>query len=85
MRFKSRDLMMDVLPTAKRFNPGLILCGQATAGGREGDGDDEEELECGQATATGPESITPTEAGLALLRQQLHQIQQLHQSPSARV
>lgn len=72
MKFKSRDLMMDVLPTAKRFTPGLLLCGQATAGGREG-GDDEEESECGQATATGSESVTPTQAGLALLRQQLHQ------------
>lgn len=75
MRFKSRDLMIDVLPTAKRFNPGLVLCGQATAGGREGgDGDDELD-ECGQATATGPapKEIMPTEASLALLRQQLHQ------------
>lgn len=73
MRFTSRDLMIDVLPAAKRFNPGLILCGQATAGGTEGDGGDEEENECGQATATGPTSTTLTEAGLALLRQQLHQ------------
>jgi hypothetical protein len=84
MRFTSKDLMMDVLPAAKRFNPGLVLCGQATAGGREGgDGDDELD-ECGQATATGPgggpDSFTPAEAGLALLRQQLHQTQQLHQS-----
>lgn len=75
MRFTSRDLMMDVLPAAKRFTPGLLLCGQATAGGREaGDGDDEEEQECGQATATGgQDGFTPAEAGLALLRQQLHQ------------
>jgi hypothetical protein len=87
MRFKSRDLMMDVLPTAKRYNPGLILCGQATAGGREtGGGDDEEGQECGQATATGGEpGFTPAEAGLALLRQQLQQARQLHQSQSARV
>ncbi len=75
MRFTSRDLMIDVLPTAKRFNPGLVLCGQATAGGREaGEGDDEEEQQCGQATATGgDDSFTPAEAGLALLRQQLQQ------------
>ncbi len=74
MRFKSRDLMMDVLPTAKRYNPALILCGQATAGGggREG-GDEEDELECGQATAGDPDGFTPAEAGLALLRQQLQQ------------
>jgi hypothetical protein len=73
MRFTSRDLMIDVLPTAKRFNPGLVLCGQITAGGREGDGSDDEESECGQVTATGPEEITSTQAGLALLRQQLRQ------------
>lgn len=74
MRFKSRDLMMDVLPAAKRFNPGLMLCGQATAGGREaGDGDDETD-ECGQATATGGgDGFIPAESGLALLRQQLHE------------
>ncbi len=81
MRFTSRDLMMDVLPAAKRFTPGLVLCGQATADGLGGGGKDDEELDkCGQATATTPEKITPAEAGLALLRQQLHQTQQLHQS-----
>ena len=74
MRFTSRDLMIDVLPTAKRFTPGLVLCGEITAGGREGDGsDDEETEECGQITATGTDGFTPAEAGLALLRQQLHQ------------
>jgi hypothetical protein len=73
MRFTSRDLMIDILPTAKRFNPGLILCGQITAGGKEGGGtDDEETDECGQITA-GTGGFTPTEAGLALLRQQLHE------------
>lgn len=75
MRFTSRDLMIDVLPTAKRFTPGLVLCGQITADGKEGGGtDDEESEECGQVTATGSEEITPAEAGLSLLRQQLHQI-----------
>lgn len=73
MRFKSRDLMMDVLPTAKRYNPGLILCGEATAGGGGLEGDEEDGLECGQATAGDPDGVTPAEAGLALLRQQLHQ------------
>ena len=73
MRFKSRDLLMDVLPAAKRFNPGLMLCGQATAGGREA-GEEDEEQECGQATATGGgDGFTPAEAGLALLRRQLHE------------
>lgn len=76
MRFKSRDLMVDVLPTGKRFVPGLALCGQATAGGREGGGgDDEEADQCGQATATGQEAFTATTAGLALLRRQLHETQ----------
>lgn len=76
MRFTSRDLMIDVLPTAKRFNPGLVLCGQATAGGREEGGGDDEVDDCGQATATGggggQTGFVPAEAGLALLRQQLH-------------
>ena len=81
MRFTSRDLMMDVLPAAKRFNPGLVLCGQATAGGGGREGDEDDGLECGQATTGAePKEIMPTEAGLALLRQQLHQTQQLHQS-----
>jgi hypothetical protein len=72
MRFTSRNLMIDVLPTAKRFTPGLVLCGQITADGLEGDGKDDEEQDCGQVTATGGDpGFTPTEAGLALLRQQL--------------
>jgi hypothetical protein len=73
MRFTSRDLMIDVLPAAKRFNPALILCGEATAGGGGLEGDEEDELECGQATAPDPDGITSAKAGLALLRQQLHQ------------
>lgn len=72
MRFESRDLMVDILPTAKRFaQPGLILCGQATAGG--GGTEEDDELECGQATAGDPGGVTPAEAGLALLRRQLHE------------
>lgn len=70
MRFKARDLMVDVLPEDKRFHAGLLLCGQATAGLEEEEG---EEDECGQATAGDPDGFAPTEAGLALLRQQLHQ------------
>jgi len=69
MRFKSRDLMIGVFPDDKRFQPGLLLCGQATAGLEEEEG---EEDECGQATAGDPDGFAPTEAGLALLRQQLH-------------
>jgi hypothetical protein len=74
MRFESRDLMADVLPAAKRFaQPGLVLCGQATAGG--GGTEEDDELECGQATAGDPDGVAPTEAAaLALLRQQLHEM-----------
>lgn len=71
MSFKSRDLMIDVLPAAKPVDalaqPGFALCGQITAGG----GDDDAGLDCGQATAPEPESLTGS--GLALLRHQLHQ------------
>ncbi len=75
MRFKSRDLMIDVLPAAKRFVPGLALCGQATAGGREGGDGDDDVLECGQATAGGSDGYSPAKVGLALLRRQLHETQ----------
>jgi len=71
MRFKATDLMVDVLPEDKRFQAGLLLCGQATAGLDEGG--EEEDLECGQAAGGDPGGFAPTEAGLALLRQQLHQ------------
>jgi hypothetical protein len=66
MSFNSRDLMIDVLPT----QPGLILCGQATAGGKD---EEEGALECGQATADKPKNVTLAEAGLALLKHQLHE------------
>lgn len=70
MSFKSRDLMIDVLPTARPFaQPGFALCGQITAEG----GDDDAGLDCGQATAPEPESAARTGAGLALLRHQLHE------------
>jgi len=70
MSFNSRDLMIDVLPAGNRLvQPGLVLCGQATAGG----GDEEDNLECGQATADKPKNVIPVEAGLALLRHQLHE------------
>jgi hypothetical protein len=85
MSFKSMDLMIDVLPTAK-FNAllepaGLGLCtlGTATAGGDEGDGkdgDDDDELGCVQGTAAPTTNEPPTAyrsgMNLALLRQQLH-------------
>jgi hypothetical protein len=63
MSFNSRDLMIDVLPTVQ---PGLVLCGQATAGG----GDEKGGGKCGQATAPEP---TALHSGLALLRHQLHE------------
>jgi hypothetical protein len=69
MSFESRDLVIDVLPLAQ---PGLQMCGQATAGGLDEDDEEEDDLECGQATAGGgPTSVT--EDGLTLLRQQLRQ------------
>ncbi|HEX4494559.1 MAG TPA: hypothetical protein VIE43_02730 [Thermoanaerobaculia bacterium] len=85
MSFKSMDLMIDVLPTAK-FNAllepaGLGLCtlGTATAGGGEDDdeeGGDDDDLGCVQGTAA-PTTNEPTAVfrsgmNLALLRQQLH-------------
>jgi hypothetical protein len=74
MSFKSRDLMIDVLP-ARKFNalaqPGLGMCAQGTANtGTEED----EEKDCAQGTATNEPAYAPrTEVNLALLRQQLHE------------
>jgi hypothetical protein len=84
MSFKSMDLMIDVMPTAK-FNAllqpaGLGLCTLETAittneeeGGDE-DGDDGE-LECVQVTATNnePESASGKGMNLAMLRRQLQE------------
>lgn len=82
MSFKSRDLMIDVLPTGK-FNalvkPGFALCGQVTsAGGDEEDDEEEDDLDCGQITSvTGPgnePAYAPRmDTGLALLRRQLRE------------
>jgi hypothetical protein len=81
MSFKSRDVMIDLLPAAK-FNalaqPGLALCGQATATSPDEDDEEEEDdLECGQATATtGNEPAYAPQrmaADLALLRRQLRE------------
>jgi hypothetical protein len=80
MSFKSRDLMIDVLPTGK-FNalvqPGFALCGQLTAGGDEEDDDeDEDDLECGQLTATTgnePAYAPRREMSLETLRRQLRE------------
>lgn len=76
MSFKSTDLMIDVLPTGDPAQPGLVLCGQITAGGNDEDDEEMDDLECGQITAvTGgdnePASYARGEAGLALLRRQL--------------
>ena len=76
MSFKSRDLMIDVLP-ARKFNalaqPGLGMCAQGTANtGTEEDLD--EGKDCAQGTATNEPAYAPrTEVNLALLRQQLHE------------
>jgi hypothetical protein len=79
MSFKSRDLMIDVLPIGK-FNalaqPGLGMCAQGTANELdedEGDGD-QDELDCAQGTATGnePPAARP-EVSLALLQRQLRE------------
>jgi hypothetical protein len=72
MSFKSRDLMIDVLP-ARKFNalaqPGLGMCAQGTANtGTEED----EEKDCAQGTATNEPAYAPRTEGLALLRRQLH-------------
>lgn len=75
MSFKSMDLMIDVLPSGELdAQPGLVLCGQATATGLDEDEDDDDDLlECGQATAGGnePTSAARTRMDLALLRRQL--------------
>jgi hypothetical protein len=75
MSFKSSDLMIDVLRSGELdAQPGLVLCGQATATGLDEDEDEEEDdLECGQATAGGnePTSAARTRMDLALLRRQL--------------
>ena len=78
MSFKSRDLMIDVLPSGK-FNalvqPGYALCGQATATSPDEDDDEEEDnLECGQATAGDGAAYAPRMAtDLALLQRQLRE------------
>lgn len=79
MSFKSRDLMIDVLPTGK-FNallqpPGLGLCTQGTAPTTGEDEGDDEERDCTQATAVTtnePESASRMRLNLSLLRRQLH-------------
>ena len=74
MSFKSRDLMIDVLP-ARKFNalaqPGFGMCPQGTANtGTEED----EEKDCAQGTATNEPAYAPrAEVNLALLRQQLQE------------
>jgi hypothetical protein len=85
MSFSSKDLMIDVLPVGK-FNvfaqPGLGMCAQGTATGRQDEGDDEGEdeekddlLECAQGTATNrePTSVTRSGLNLALLQSQLRE------------
>lgn len=70
MSFEARDLMVDLPPLAQ---PGLVLCGQATAGGRDEE-DADADADCGQATANEPAVATQQAADdLARLRQQLRQ------------
>lgn len=84
MSFKSRDLMVDVLPATKPFAiAGLVLCGEVTAGGNlPGSDDDDEEppAPCGDATAN-PDPFSRPELGLAMLRQQLREALALEQAP----
>lgn len=79
MSFKSRDLMIDVLPTRK-FNalvqPGLVLCGQVTSSGLdEEDEEEQDDLECGQITSNtnNDTAYAPRQMDLALLRRQLRE------------
>jgi hypothetical protein len=79
MSFKSRDLMIDVLPTGK-FNalvhPGFALCGQVTSAGGDEEDEEEDELDCGQITSnTGKDesAYAPRTMDLALLRRQLRE------------
>jgi len=77
MSFKSRDLMIDVLPSHRFNDParGFAMCGQITANtNKEGDGDDDEEQDCTQVTAittNDPTALTRDGLNLALLRQQM--------------
>lgn len=77
MSFESRDLMIALLPTGKLnafARPGLVLCGQVTAGGLDEDDEEEDDLECGQVTAGGDSSgYALREMDLALLRRQLRE------------
>jgi hypothetical protein len=79
MSFKSRDLMIDVLPHRKfdeLVQPGLVLCGQVTSNGLDEEDDEEDDdLDCGQITSiTGNDSAyAPRETGLELLRRQLRE------------
>lgn len=76
MSFKSRDLMIDVLP-ARKFGalaqPGFAMCAQGTAGGG-GTEEEDEERDCAQGTATTNEpAYAPRAEGLSLLRRQLRE------------
>ena len=66
MSFKTRELMIDVLPAARRPGlPGFALCSEATR--REED----DAKECSEATRAPESSYRGGEADLAALRQQL--------------
>jgi hypothetical protein len=77
MSFKSRDLLIDVLPTGK-FNalvqPGFALCGQITSADEDED-EEEDDLECGQITSNTGDQTAYALRGmdLALLRRQLRE------------
>jgi hypothetical protein len=77
MSFKSRDLMIDVLPSHRFNDParGLAMCGQITANtGKDEDDDDAEGGKCPQVTAVttnDPTAVTRGGLNLALLQRQM--------------
>ena len=75
MSFKTRELMIDVLPAARPFRPGAPgfgLCAEAT----RNEDEEDDEVDCGEATRAGGEPSGRPEADLAMLRQQLRQAMQ---------
>jgi hypothetical protein len=78
MSFKSRDLMIDVLPSHRFDDParGFAMCGQITANtGKDEDDDEGEGGKCPQVTAVTttnePTAATRDGFNLALLQQQM--------------
>ncbi|HYX25260.1 MAG TPA: hypothetical protein VFC23_13985 [Thermoanaerobaculia bacterium] len=76
MSFKTRELMIDVLPAARPFRPGAPgfgLCAEAT----RNEDEEDDEVDCGEATRAGGEpAYRDGESDLAVLKQQLRQAMQ---------